>query len=672
MFQCTDCNKTFERQVDLINHNDKEHPDDTLASHDDTTKRGLDVENTFMAQEALNQDCLEFAGEVGSQNDFTQLYCLESVPEYSDDLGLEANSVSMRIHQLGEQLDKVQDGILDASIVDNLDDSLTLVSSTQADPASRQLFDGPPSANMKELQSQLTGHLNDSPSLRQLNPPSPTNPFSHIQMKLLVPTPARETTRTQEDKFEKCTVCSQTCRDVHTLQKHILSYHCGQSPELLRSLTVMQQQLITVLANQSAQEKKVNTIESNINSLSSNMLVVKEAIYKNGDSTRSFPLAGSSRAPSWAERTGGGARPENRSGAPVTDNSTKPSDPLAGRNVTHQANIPPSSPQDSTWAVRAREPPTHLANPSPSSPQDPTLSERARGYHGPQNTGSPPAQDKMLLVTDSIGHNMHINEIEELTNMKIFTKKAYCAMPGGIFPNSDFSKVVPEMLRSHPDAKVLTFNASASDLTNISPGATEEYLKQQASSSSFSTLQIASNALQSRHPNLAKIVIPERTARYDNLSRLNEYANKELYKARDSLPANIRERIVIGQHKVHCQGALRVSRFGVDGTRVEGKKVDGLHMRGSSGKIAFTRSFAGIMAQAGLASAAQVEQFGKNRKIKMTRKNNQGLVRHQEAAPRLDAQRGLEGDQASTPRLVVQEYNVQTNNMWSALEQENC
>ena len=136
--------------------------------------------------------------------------------------------------------------------------------------------------------------------------------------------------------------------------------------------------------------------------------------------------------------------------------------------------------------MRARGPPTHKVNRSPSIPQ----AVRAAGPQGPQNSGFPPAPDKMLLVTDSIGHNMHMNEIEELTNMRIVSKKAYCTISGRTFPSSDYSVVVPEMLRSHPDAKVLTFNASASDLTNISPGANEDNLKQQASTSSINALKI--------------------------------------------------------------------------------------------------------------------------------------------------------------------------------------
>ena len=211
-------------------------------------------------------------------------------------------------------------------------------------------------------------------------------------------------------------------------------------------------------------------------------MVVKEAVSKNGDSTSSFPPDGSSTtpvpsAPSWADRAGGGARPAIRLGAPGSNQSS--------------------------------------------------------GYQA--------APDKVLLVLDSIGSNMHMEEIEKITKRKVVTKKAYCTLPGAIFPNSDYTTVVPESLQANPDTKVLGFNASASDLTNISPGATREYCKQQASLSSSNTVKLASNALLSNHPSLELVIIPECAPRYDNLEWLNEYSNSELHIAKAELPSHIRD-----------------------------------------------------------------------------------------------------------------------------------
>ena len=264
---------------------------------------------------------------------------------------------------------------------------------------------------------------------------------------------------------------------------------------------------------------------------------------------------------------------------------------------------------------------------SASSPQGLTWANRASNPPGPATPRPRQANDLMLLVGDSIGHNLHLNEIENVTEMKIVTKKAYCTMSGGNFPESNYERVVPEILRSHPEAKILTFNASASDLTNISPGASLRYSEQQASTSSYNAIKIASEALKSNHPNLKKVIVSQRTPRYDNLNQLNEFANNELHKAWETLPENIRGKVVIGHHKLDCKEAIHVSRYGAAGTGVGGKLVDGLHMRGSSGKIAYTRSMANIMIQAGICSPAQVEHVLKNREIRMKKKNHQQVAR---------------------------------------------
>ena len=87
MFQCTDCEKTFERDCNLTKHKEKKHPDVTLANPDDTVTRELEVENTFIAQAAVNEDGIQFAKDIGTQSDFTQQYLIESAPDFSEDLG---------------------------------------------------------------------------------------------------------------------------------------------------------------------------------------------------------------------------------------------------------------------------------------------------------------------------------------------------------------------------------------------------------------------------------------------------------------------------------------------------------------------------------------------------------------------------------------------------------
>ena len=85
---------------------------------------------------------------------------------------------------------------------------------------------------------------------------------------------------------------------------------------------------------------------------------------------------------------------------------------------------------------------------------------------------------------------------------------------------------------------------------------------------------------------------------------------------------------MIGVHNLECEGNLRASRFG-DGRK--GPRPDMIHMKGPSGKAAFTRSVASILASAGLTTpqeAALVARPGladKEQEIRMNRGSNDGF-----------------------------------------------
>ena len=90
------------------------------------------------------------------------------------------------------------------------------------------------------------------------------------------------------------------------------------------------------------------------------------------------------------------------------------------------------------------------------------------------------------------------------------------------------------------------------------------------------------------------------------MERAQQLANEELYEA-VKLVRNeeVRRRIVIGRHNLDCEGGLRVSRYG--DPRTCRRTVDNIHLRGSSGTVAFTRSMASILAGAGFCSSAEAE-----------------------------------------------------------------
>ena len=115
MFQCPKCEKTYKINNNLEKHKTTHHLDVTLASADNTINNELNVEKTFMAQEGLNDNAVAFFGNISSQNQFTQNFCMPtptSPPGFTEDIGLESNSVSMRLTmELEEQVESAQESI---------------------------------------------------------------------------------------------------------------------------------------------------------------------------------------------------------------------------------------------------------------------------------------------------------------------------------------------------------------------------------------------------------------------------------------------------------------------------------------------------------------------------------------------------------------------------------
>ena len=165
---------------------------------------------------------------------------------------------------------------------------------------------------------------------------------------------------------------------------------------------------------------------------------------------------------------------------------------------------------------------------------------------------------------------------------------------------------MPAVLSAEQPDVVIAMAPSV-ELTNLPAAAAHEYASQEASCSSYNMVKVAENAL-TYNPGLKMFVISERVPRYDRWSELNSYANEELHEA-VKLVRNeeVRRRIVIGRHNLDCEGGLRVARYGDPRSCRRG--VDNIHMRGSSGTVAFTRSMASILAGAGLCNSADAENI---------------------------------------------------------------
>ena len=219
---------------------------------------------------------------------------------------------------------------------------------------------------------------------------------------------------------------------------------------------------------------------------------------------------------------------------------------------------------------------------------------------------------RIAFITDSIAGDIYHDKLEKITKAKITKVKAYGAVEktraeGYRFPKKNFAAVVPNVLASG-NYDTAVFMAPSVHLTNLPKNTSDEQASVQAEEASNQMIKISVDAIK-KHPNLKKLIVIEAAPRYDQWHELNEHANEQLHEALENIDSEeVKSKIVIGRHNLACEGGLRLSRYG-DPDRV---KADGIHLRGSSGNIAMTRSIASVLAGAGLASVAEAEALGRS------------------------------------------------------------
>ena len=255
-----------------------------------------------------------------------------------------------------------------------------------------------------------------------------------------------------------------------------------------------------------------------------------------------------------------------------------------------------------------------------------------------------------MWVGDSIAHHVNFEDIEKATKSKIRRKKAYGSVKasGQKFPESNFTDVVPRELCDQ-SADILVLQASSVDLTNLPADAPKEFCEQQALISSQNMVTVAKNALAS-NPNIKNVLLFETTPRYDNKHEINVFAQKKLHEAIDE--AN-NDRIHIGKHSLACADGLRISRYGVKGK----PRVDGVHLRGSSGKVSYTRSVARVLADLGLMTVEAATNMSRNKNITFY-KEGEGWTQNQ----------GKKG-RAPIPAAQLSTFELATRNMFAPLQE---
>jgi hypothetical protein len=251
------------------------------------------------------------------------------------------------------------------------------------------------------------------------------------------------------------------------------------------------------------------------------------------------------------------------------------------------------------------------------------------------------------MITDSIGGEKYVRHdlLEKVTKTKITKAKAYgpvrrTRQEGYKFPDKNFSSVVPQVLASD-NFDVAIMMAPSVILSNLPPHTPQEQAEEQAREGSQQMVKIATEAIKA-NSNLQQLIIMQAAPRYDQWKQTNEFANDQLKEAlQDVDDESIKRKISIGHHNLDCQDGMRLSRYG-DPARC---RADGIHLRGSSGMMAMTRSIAAIMAGAGLTTPNEAYNVGRSKVSPQVTPSTDGFTtqntRRRQASPQQNTQFNL-------------------------------
>jgi hypothetical protein len=249
--------------------------------------------------------------------------------------------------------------------------------------------------------------------------------------------------------------------------------------------------------------------------------------------------------------------------------------------------------------------------PQPEAPQPeapPRTSQRNRGQLR-RKSSQYLRKPKVLLIGDSIAHNANFNAVEMETNVRVKTVKAYSSThnPKARWPKKNVADVTPSALSktykddqfTHLVVAAPTVDISNLDTSKLSPTDNMEYFKQEVAISCRNIFAVAHDALKNK-PDLEKVIIMEHAQRFDEpfvdpLSlkpALAKYANVMFHNLWMESP--MKSKIIVAAHSLQYNNDTFEARYKDDKTG----KFDGVHMYGSAGKTAYTRSLINIFNQA--------------------------------------------------------------------------
>ena len=367
---------------------------------------------------------------------------------------------------------------------------------------------------------------------------------------------------------EICKVCEKKLSNVTSLQDHILSKHRAQPESVLELLRLQQQLLKSLLAGQTSQIQEIKDIALKQTCIVNDIKEMNNASSR----TASFPV---------------------------------PPAPQVPQRAPSKATRPQEAPE------------VHQAAPA----RAPSYAGVAGGQQNPLPQGRKGRRKhKLLLAGDSLlaTHHKHLlkeatkAEVEEVSEVKCYAA-VFSKEPEFKFRRQNFRDVVPAELEDGDYTAVL-MQMSSVELTNLKgKGASSELLKQTANIAAKNMFAVATTA--AINPTVEKVVLAEAPPRIDEMREHAEYGNQVLGQLWEESEPALKDKITIGKHSLtkkcpcrdpNCQqfpgpsGGLEVSRYGSRASH--GDRYDGIHFRGTSGKIANTRSIVGMLATAGLAT----------------------------------------------------------------------
>ena len=285
---------------------------------------------------------------------------------------------------------------------------------------------------------------------------------------------------------------------------------------------------------------------------------------------------------------------------------------------------------------------------------------------------------KTCIIGDSISGNIDLKVVANTMDTDVVTAKAYSSLNDTLeneakertlFPEKSFENVIKTEV-SREDPEILIIQAGSVDITNFKTGGKNpeqygEYFKQQTIVSASNLFTNVANILEA-DTKIRKAIIMKQIPRYDlakNDPKGIKAALSQLYNDTLTqlwLSSPLKDRLTVSNHRLECSGGMRESRYKL------GRKFDGIHMFGQSGKKAYTESVLMILADTECIKLAPPRYFRRYHDLVQQRTGEEYYCPTQDTDWMND--KDIRYKHKPNPTYV---YTIPTTNRFSTLNQGN-